>query len=397
MKRLTILILLSVLFPLSLLSQSYTIEGYPTIEPWISESYLEYSPKFWYSHLKMEGEETFINLCYNIMGDSLLNDKVYAKVGVGYDKKEDLLENLPIIMIALHPYKKGEYSDILLFRQEGDKVFYWDKINQKDLLILNYGLNEGDTFINAVGDEYIVSEVSSIYKSQYGIQNWYTTAQKKLRLVAKDSGEEDVWVEGIGSLNWGILPLFLASQVAPLSSETLLPQKSQVALSSGSNYMGQFFINEPYYKFLPFEIDNYGNETETENYKDLTYWFEGDTLCIKGYMNLNCYNTYAECLIKDQVIDIMIKQAYLLDELDCLHETFVNVRIPGFEAGIYNVGVVGENRVTVVCEGADGIQSIDNEPLTFDHEIYDLSGRRVSPSSALKGVYIKQGKKVVNK
>ena len=185
MKRLTILILLSVLFPLSLLSQSYTIEGYPTIEPWISESYLEYSPKFWYSHLKMEGEETFINLCYNIMGDSLLNDKVYAKVGVGYDKKEDLLENLPIIMIALHPYKKGEYSDILLFRQEGDKVFYWDKINQKDLLILNYGLNEGDTFINAVGDEYIVSEVSSIYKSQYGIQNWYTTAQKKLRLTTK--------------------------------------------------------------------------------------------------------------------------------------------------------------------------------------------------------------------
>ena len=43
----------------------------------------------------------------------------------------------------------------------------------------------------------------------------------------------------------------------------------------------------------------------------------------------------------------------------------------------------------------DGIQTIDNEQLTNDNEIYDLSGKRLQGLPAKRGIYIVNGKKVL--
>ena len=56
---------------------------------------------------------------------------------------------------------------------------------------------------------------------------------------------------------------------------------------------------------------------------------------------------------------------------------------------------IGQFTGGVTADDTNGIQIIENEPLSIDHGIYDLSGRRVSPSSALKGVYIQNGRKVL--
>ena len=42
---------------------------------------------------------------------------------------------------------------------------------------------------------------------------------------------------------------------------------------------------------------------------------------------------------------------------------------------------------------ATGIESIDHSPLTIDHSVYDLQGRRVAQPT--KGLYIVNGKKVI--
>ena len=45
---------------------------------------------------------------------------------------------------------------------------------------------------------------------------------------------------------------------------------------------------------------------------------------------------------------------------------------------------------------ATGIRSIDHGPLTMDHDIYDLSGRRMQ-SVTKPGLYIMNGKKILIK
>ena len=55
---------------------------------------------------------------------------------------------------------------------------------------------------------------------------------------------------------------------------------------------------------------------------------------------------------------------------------------------------------TMVFENATGIQSIDHSPLTIDHydgAWYSLDGRRLNGKPTAKGVYVKNGKKVVIK
>jgi len=78
-------------------------------------------------------------------------------------------------------------------------------------------------------------------------------------------------------------------------------------------------------------------------------------------------------------------------------------------AGFYKLsssGTIGANKAYLTYAGAlarefflfdeaTGIESIDHSPLTIDHSVYDLQGRRVAQPT--KGLYIVNGKKVVIK
>ena len=67
-------------------------------------------------------------------------------------------------------------------------------------------------------------------------------------------------------------------------------------------------------------------------------------------------------------------------------------------------GTIGANKAYLTYSGdfarqfflfdeATGIESIDHSPLTIDHSVYDLQGRRVAQPT--KGMYIVNGKKVI--
>ena len=45
----------------------------------------------------------------------------------------------------------------------------------------------------------------------------------------------------------------------------------------------------------------------------------------------------------------------------------------------------------------DGIEAIEESPLTFDHSVYDLSGRKIEDGKSSKGVIIRNGKKIMAK
>ena len=59
----------------------------------------------------------------------------------------------------------------------------------------------------------------------------------------------------------------------------------------------------------------------------------------------------------------------------------------------YSGGGGAEAREFFLFDEATGIESIDHSPLTIDHSVYDLQGRRVAQPT--KGLYIVNGKKVI--
>jgi hypothetical protein len=66
--------------------------------------------------------------------------------------------------------------------------------------------------------------------------------------------------------------------------------------------------------------------------------------------------------------------------------------------------IIGQLILTANSYNDTGIKTMDNGKLTMDNAIYDLQGRKISvsnPSSSSpvlrKGIYIKNGKKYVNK
>ena len=73
----------------------------------------------------------------------------------------------------------------------------------------------------------------------------------------------------------------------------------------------------------------------------------------------------------------------------------VDVHIPGFKAGTYQVGIKGQEHVTLVCPGTDCIRSLDNDRHESKNDTYDLMGRRVT--NPRRGIYIQDGRKVVVK
>jgi hypothetical protein len=143
-----------------------------------------------------------------------------------------------------------------------------------------------------------------------------------------------------------------------------------------------------------------GPNVNTDNYKaemiDLggnydggdifvNYEFQGDTLHVEGVKIFDHFAGYhyAECFIDDGRIDIMVKQFYMYFE-EREYPYIFDIRIPGFQPGIYQVGMPGSEYVTLECKGGTtGIGEMKSERVKsekYDAAVYDLSGRKIDSS-----------------
>ena len=253
--------------------------------------------------------------------------------------------------------------DTLLFRQAGDKVYYRSKNDGSELLLLDYGLGINEEFVSPQGTRFIVKSISNAesYES-YGVKRWkygpgawfYGTAEPKiLKLQSEDGQQEDTWIEGIGSQNWGILPPSLINDE--------LSHSAHVIYAPGINMSARFTINEPDYIITYFEPEDIDYSRFNDDIDELErfiqdnpirFHFSGDTLCITGVKSLNCYTAYAECLLKDNAVTVNIDQFLPMGNIPtCKVPRIVNVRIPGFKAGTYQVGMPGGERQEIICYG----------------------------------------------
>jgi hypothetical protein len=226
---------------------------------------------------------------------------------------------------------------------------------------------------------------------------------RTLRLRSDDGAQEQVWIEGFGETQCGIVPLYMVEKLKKIDSRpthSITPNN----FFNGSNIWkgkndGMFDVNDDDYKlihFVPVE--------DKEGRSDLKYTFVGDTLCVTGNFAMQNYNTATcfECMItEDNTIAFNI-WPYNRVPITGDFRIYVDVKVPGFKAGTYVI-----DGQTLVCKGTNGIESIVNSESSARPEgtlsersgerntksIYDLSGRRVV--NPKRGLYIQGNKKII--
>jgi len=325
-------------------------------------------------------------------------------------------------VIAGTTYSVIEYQgkDTLHFleRQEGKKVYRYDKDTQTEVLMFDYSLEVGDEVEVDGGVRLRVVETDSAFKSipMYGVRY---SKMMKLQGV-DDETVEDVWVEGVGSTSWGVLPRSMMTEV----------DKMYVANVSFSLWKGNaaFPIYTEHYKA---SLLNYRDLTEEEkqkvdglNYDEREYldcYFIDDTLCVTGMVDIMPYDFQIECMLDGANVDIKIYMIDVEDILECASKIhYIENKFPGFKNGVYQVSTsrwIGASPkfpdpnftnvyqvtyhdgkpVEVVCGGSNSVRDVymHNDYRRNHNGLFDLTGRPVT--SPTKGIYIQNGKKVMVK
>lgn len=236
-------------------------------------------------------------------------------------------------------------KDTLLYRQDGGKIYCRTKNGEE--LIINFDLEVGETFINPEGKKYVVQSKEVCNNPIVGANGTSSNEDERpmqLNLVAED-GSEDEWIEGIGSLKWGILPPYMFLEIGDYDT----PEWSSILRVRNVNVGATSEVNEDAYKLIFFPIKDYYEYPEyyNEHKEELGFSFIGDTLLIQGVMKLNNLRSYAECVFDGNVVDVGIHQYInpLLYPTGLAYRYF-EAKVPGFKAGTYIV-----NGQTLVCKG----------------------------------------------
>ena len=298
-------------------------------------------------------------------------------------------------VIAGTTYSVIEYQgkDTLHFleRQEGKKVYRYDEDTQTEMLMFDYSLEVGDEVEVDGGVRLRVVETDSAYKTtpMYGLRN-----SKMLILQGVDDETvEDVWVEGVGSTSWGVLPRSMMTEV-----DKMYVANVSFSFSEGN---AAFPINREQYKA---SLLNYRNLTEEEKkfaetldpdrpeYLDIH--FVDDTLYVSGMLYIKSYDYQIECLLDGANIDIIIYMIETSDIISSPHTRFIENKFPGFKDGVYQVITtrwIGE----FLKYPPDPVRDVEvqNKHQRKHNGIFDLTGRPVITPT--KGIYIQDGRKVL--
>ena len=217
--------------------------------------------------------------------------------------------------------KNTEFGSYLL-REEDRKIYIFDNDTQKEYLVFDYSLKEGDTYetysyeeqkmvtykVLSVGD-YTEGPQVKCYRNDEQANNG-TTQYRYLRkwTVCRTDNEmlQKTWIEGVGSLEGPLANLY---DERPISSVS---------------YLAYVQYNENDYLYLPFTInDEFGQvhgcnlPKGKEDYFDwedwhhqLSYELEGDRLHVYGKAILNCGSNYYACFIEEQTDDPLVHKLH---------------------------------------------------------------------------------------
>ena len=314
-------------------------------------------------------------------------------------------------LIAGQAYKKlyrgygVEMSVAALLREEGERVYQWNVKAEKEELLYDFALNQGDVFLlPCEGNSFTctVTEVDEYEVAGRRLKRIHFDAQVSNEDEEGNNGDvsKNVWVEGLGAFNKN-----------PLNNVI-----DPTSVGGGSSYCPYIFTSTDFYPFSfaqqgfrGQELVLYEEVTETgsngANQKNLLQYEllkrnedKTDTLHVFGYLwsNADCYHyiycydaLYGKVFLEQVEIGMAAgpQKAYRID-----------VKFPMFFGDYYHYVVEDD-------EGSHPVGGLVNSDNAISEEIgvgkntqkgiYDLTGRPVSAPT--KGIYIQNGKKVLVK
>ena len=215
--------------------------------------------------------------------------------------------------------KNTEFETFLL-REKDRKVYIFDNDKQKEYLVFDYSLKEGDTYetysyeeqkmvtykVISVGDYTEGPQVKCYHDDEQA--NNGTTQYRYLRkwTVYRIDNEslQKTWIEGVGSLEEPLANLY---DERPISSVSYLA------------YV-QYYAND--YLYLPFTINDEfgqvhgcnlpkGKEDYLEDlHHQLSYELEGDRLHVYGKAILICGSNYYALFVEEQTDDPLVHKLH---------------------------------------------------------------------------------------
>lgn len=309
-------------------------------------------------------------------------------------------------LIAGQAYKKlyrgygVEMSVAALLREEGERVYQWNVKAEKEELLYDFALNQGDVFLLPCQGKSFTCTVTKVDE--------YEVAGRRLKRIhfdAQVSNEDEegnnegvsknVWVEGLGALNEDPLNnvidptsvggwssycpyIFTSTDFYPFSfaqqgfrgQELILYEEMPEINSDGTSQKNQ----------LQYELLT-GNEEET------------DTLYISGYMwaNADC-NHYIYCY--DDSKKVCWERVEIGQAKGTPKAYRVDVKFPMFYNEYYQYVVEDNEGEHPIGGVVNSISDIAEERM-FPTGIYDLTGRPFAVPA--KGIYIQNGKKVLTR
>ena len=274
-------------------------------------------------------------------------------------------------------YKK-ESNGRYCYRQDGNKVYCYTVAENKESLVMDFGLEVGDTFALYDGLNVTVELISDTVMHKSSCKVLYLRGIEQPRFT-------DVWIEDIGSLRYGINP--------PQTGETHLISVEDDEMIYRFNFLTDsacgMYVR---YGKVVDEWEWDWNEYEAaQANRRLTFDLRNDTLYIGGYIADYCIgSTYF--LFIENVGEIHIGEIKPpgFAEADCISVYAIDVKVPGFTQERYTVRF-GSITAAVTQKGTSMDLIIEEESVKSPY--YDLMGRKVTHPT--RGIYIKDGRKVV--
>lgn len=164
---------------------------------------------------------------YKFEGDSTINGTTYKKLFATQDS-----------------VRAGWYLDELLREEENGKVYQLNRYTLEEYLLYDFSLEEGDTFIGSFNGCTISLPVQSV--DSVTLNN----DEKRKRISFETYATDEIWIEGIGSLN-GLLNPGYYQCIADVYYE-LLCYKEDGVLIYDNPYYESCYINTV-------DIDNLDN------------------------------------------------------------------------------------------------------------------------------------------
>ena len=244
-------------------------------------------------------------------------------------------------------YRSEDDMDVVydtgLFREEGRKVYRFDSEMQKEFLMFDYSLKEGETYETYSYDERreVTYRVLSVDDYLEGpevadpINNGHRRYLRKWTVCRTDNEHlQKTWIEGIGSLKGPLGNLY----------DVVLPNLT-------SDYLGYVECNDDYFTYLPFSFCDTLNRlvhgcnlpTGVENYEGdeshhkLTYELEGDRLHVYGDVVTQCGpNNYALFYESETDDPLVRKIEFAIQEVeplaDCIAPHATDFYVEGFSS-----------------------------------------------------------------